>query len=108
MAAKNEVLGHTKCPLCGFDHQEVRAASNGKPYMICDECGMQMFARQARSVRLLRERAGGGVQGVAQAAKVSAKEAQAAPPNATQPERTIFDMFSFGKESKASEESAAI
>lgn len=55
---KNEVIGFMPCPLCGFDHQEIRKSEKSrKPYMCCDECGAQIFARQARSVNIMRDAA---------------------------------------------------
>lgn len=63
----NEVLGHSYCPMCvldaviagrGVDNlllQEVRLSDKSKkPYVVCDECGAQTFARQPRSVRTLK------------------------------------------------------
>ena len=57
MAAKNEVLGTTTCPLCKSEYaQEVRqSGKSGKPYINCDECGAQIFARQPASVKIMRE-----------------------------------------------------
>lgn len=63
----NEVLGHSYCPMCvldaviagkGVDNlllQEVRLSDKSKkPYVVCDECGAQTFARQPRSVSTLK------------------------------------------------------
>jgi len=63
----NEVMGHSYCPMCvleatvagrGLDGlllQEVRLSDKSKkPYVVCDECGAQTFARQPRSVRTLK------------------------------------------------------
>lgn len=54
----NKVLGHCACPMCGFPDQEVResSAKSPKPYLNCDECGVQIFTRQAKSVRILKQR----------------------------------------------------
>lgn len=51
-----DAIGHHACPLCGFDDVEVRETEgkNPKPYMVCEECGMQLFARQPAACRALR------------------------------------------------------
>lgn len=51
----NKVLGECICPVCKSEYpQEIRTAKTGKPYMNCDECGCQIFARQPQSVKILR------------------------------------------------------
>lgn len=51
----NEVLGECVCPVCKSEYpQEIRKAKTGKPYLNCDECGVQIFARQPASVKILR------------------------------------------------------
>jgi DNA-directed RNA polymerase subunit RPC12/RpoP len=51
----NEVIGQCACPLCKSEfEQEIRLAKTGKPYLTCEECGVQIFARQGRSAKLLR------------------------------------------------------
>jgi|CXWL01.1.fsa_nt_gi uncharacterized Zn finger protein len=57
-----EVIGQCVCPLCHSEYkQEVRLSEKSrKPYLNCEECGMQLFARQARSVKLLNELASSG------------------------------------------------
>lgn len=93
----NKKLGQCNCPLCDFPDQEVREDKNGKPYMVCDECGCQIFARQAKSIRKLRER----MEPVVEEEKdvVEAEETGAGvvekPVPAKVPELpTIFDMLS--------------
>jgi hypothetical protein len=49
-----KVIGHIDCPICKYEQQEVREDRNGKPYIVCDECGMQLFTRQAKAMNLLR------------------------------------------------------
>lgn len=99
----NKVLGHCACPLCGFPDQEVResSAKSPKPYLNCDECGVQIFTRQAKSVRLLKQRMEAAPQQAAAIAKPEPVKTPAAEHVAhvvaesqTEPsERTIFDWF---------------
>lgn len=44
------------CPLCGAG-LPIRAAKNGKPYCICNICGVQLFVRGKAGIRRLREMA---------------------------------------------------
>ena len=41
----NGRLGRFPCPVC-TEALEVRESKKGKPYVICDPCGVQMFVRQ--------------------------------------------------------------
>lgn len=52
----NQVLGMGTCPVCKSEYsQEVRLSEkSNKPYINCEECGAQVFARQPLSVKLLR------------------------------------------------------
>lgn len=49
--------GALECPLCN-QMTAVKADKNGKPYLICNDCGLQMFVRyltgQARLDRILQ------------------------------------------------------
>jgi predicted nucleic acid-binding Zn-ribbon protein len=122
--ATNEVLGHMPCPICGFDHQEVRKSAAGKPYLTCDECGCQIFTRQPKSQRAmlakLKRPEQPAVKMVApETKKPEAKPAPSAPVQVVKPaasaqpvapqaktakpeeEKTLFDVL-FGK-SKATE-----
>ena len=38
------------CCVCG-EAREVRTTKKGKPYMICDRCGVQMFVRVETGIR---------------------------------------------------------
>jgi len=38
------------CPVCG-DGLEVRESKKGKPYVICNGCGVQMFVRTEPGIR---------------------------------------------------------
>lgn len=40
------------CPLCA-EHRELRTDKNQKPYLICDECGVQLFIRKDAGNRRL-------------------------------------------------------
>jgi hypothetical protein len=42
------------CILCGRK-LEKRIDKNGKPYFICDPCGIQLFVRRKRGMELLEE-----------------------------------------------------
>ena len=42
------------CVLCG-SKLEKRVDKNGKPYFICDPCGIQLFVRRKRGMDLLNE-----------------------------------------------------
>lgn len=103
-----KVLGRCACPLCGFPDQEVRLSKNEKPYMACDECGMQLFSRQAKSVNLLKSRVKQiepvKVAPVVKAEPVAPVKPPAVPPVAVKKtvqddeEVTMFDVL-FGKKS---------
>ncbi len=43
-------LGLFPCCVCG-EAREVRTTKKGKPYMICDPCGVQMFVRVETGIR---------------------------------------------------------
>jgi len=42
------------CFLCG-NQIEVKNTIKGKPYFICDLCGLQTFIRRARGIEKLKE-----------------------------------------------------
>jgi transcription elongation factor Elf1 len=42
------------CCVCG-EAREVRTTKKGKPYMICDPCGVQMFVRVETGIRRLEQ-----------------------------------------------------
>lgn len=102
----NEVLGQAKCPLCGATHQEVRQSEKSrKPYINCDECGAQIFARLPESVRIMRD--------MARAEKVEAEPVQITrepvaepqtepvkPIDTPRPVRTGLDAFMWGAVTK--------
>jgi transcription elongation factor Elf1 len=45
------------CPLCE-EWLEIRLdEKHGKPYVICNLCGVQMFVRRERGIKLLEKRA---------------------------------------------------
>lgn len=41
-----------RCPLCA-EAQEIRTSKTGKPYIVCDDCGVQLFVRGSRGQRRL-------------------------------------------------------
>lgn len=48
-------VGTIACPCCDLD-AEVRETAKGKPYIVCDDCGFQGFARGQGAVAKLRTR----------------------------------------------------
>jgi predicted RNA-binding Zn-ribbon protein involved in translation (DUF1610 family) len=38
------------CPICGKDRL-VRYSKKGKPYVTCNECGMQLFVRAEAGIK---------------------------------------------------------
>lgn len=51
----NEIIGRPlPCPLCGQDIP-VKMSKSGKPYIICDDCGVQLFIRSPRGIERLRQ-----------------------------------------------------
>lgn len=51
------------CPLCS-ELRELRIDKNQKPYLICDECGVQLFIRKdagSRRLETMLQLAGTGV-----------------------------------------------
>lgn len=90
----NQVLGECICPVCKSKHpQEVRIAKTNKPYLNCEECGCQIFARSPESVKILRSMATpgqkpdslSGTQKQPEAAPVGAGQAVAKTPEKTPP-----------------------
>lgn len=55
----NKILGVCECPICKSEFlQEVRESEkSGKPYINCDDCGVQIFARTPASVKIIRNMA---------------------------------------------------
>lgn len=49
MLKQRQILGTCSCPVCKTPGQEIRASDKGKPYVMCDECDVQIFARSSRS-----------------------------------------------------------
>jgi len=43
------------CPLCE-DRLEIRISKTGKPYIVCDDCGVQMFIRYPAGIERLVDR----------------------------------------------------
>lgn len=50
------------CPLCG-EGLDVRETKKGKPYVICDPCGVQLFVRGKQGIQRFKELVGKGVAG---------------------------------------------
>jgi hypothetical protein len=47
-------IGRCKCPLCKSDKASVRLSAKQLPYIVCNACNAQMFARSDRSDALMR------------------------------------------------------
>jgi transcription elongation factor Elf1 len=47
------------CPLCNVT-LDVRKSVKGKPYVVCDPCGMQMFLRKDEGIAALHKISSGG------------------------------------------------
>lgn len=43
------------CPLCERALR-IRISKTGKPYIVCDDCGVQMFVRYPAGISLLYEK----------------------------------------------------
>lgn len=42
------------CPVCE-EPREIKGTKKGKPYLLCDGCGVQMFVRYSEGVERMRE-----------------------------------------------------
>ena len=52
---KSELAGKTvKCFLCGR-WPDVRISKKGRPYFVCDPCGMQVFVRGNKGIERLKK-----------------------------------------------------
>jgi DNA-directed RNA polymerase subunit RPC12/RpoP len=45
--------GFFPCPVCS-DRLDVRESKKGKPYVVCNQCGVQMFVRNDAGIRDLQ------------------------------------------------------
>lgn len=52
----NETLGKCACPICEMSGAAVRVTGKGKAYILCEECGCQIFARGFTADKKIRER----------------------------------------------------
>jgi len=43
------------CILCGRKLEKRTSTKNGKPYFVCDPCGIQLFIRRKQGIELLEE-----------------------------------------------------
>jgi hypothetical protein len=43
------------CLLCGRKLEKRTSKKNGKPYFVCDSCGIQLFIRKKQGIELLEE-----------------------------------------------------
>lgn len=64
------------CPTCGHGGAHVRESVRGRPYVVCEECGHQLFSRGDKSAALIR----------AKMRPVTALPAVAPPAQDTKPE----------------------
>lgn len=54
----NAAVGKIKCQFCDAE-ADIRRAKTGKPYIMCDECGTQVFARGDAAVASLEAKISG-------------------------------------------------
>lgn len=50
----NEAIGQIKCPCCASKKARVSVGANGRAYVTCSACHIQMFARSDYSDTLVR------------------------------------------------------
>lgn len=55
-AARENEIGRCTCPVCASDKARLRVSAKQLPYVVCDACHVQVFARSDVSDRLLRDR----------------------------------------------------
>ncbi|MDN3923337.1 hypothetical protein [Roseateles violae] len=72
MQARENELGHCRCPVCSSSRARLRLSAKQLVYVVCDACNSQTFARSDRSDEKLR-------------ALLIAEPAEAAPPGQTAP-----------------------
>lgn len=44
-----------RCPVCKIEKLDIRKDKNGKPYVICNPCSMQMFVRGNEGMKNLKK-----------------------------------------------------
>jgi len=49
---KNETL---PCPLCE-EELDIKISEKGKPYVVCDICGVQLFVRRPEGIKRLKNK----------------------------------------------------
>ncbi len=47
------------CPICGMQ-RNIRDSKREKPYVVCDDCGVQLFVRKAEGIKKFKELAATG------------------------------------------------
>lgn len=103
----NPDIARCACPICSGD-AALRETSKKKAYIVCENCGVQIFARGPESNRLLRAKGGAGEAATpAPAIQEAQKPAQQTSAPVTvrthssdgeTEEKTIFDILgSWGK-----------
>lgn len=96
MSAKNPDVGYIRCPVCEFPDAPVREqAASKRAYVVCDECGTQIFTRWTQGNRAVRAK----MRPVppAETVPVAAPPPDSAPaepaPKKKPEEKTIFDIL---------------
>jgi DNA-directed RNA polymerase subunit RPC12/RpoP len=51
---KSKVSPEYPCPVC-FEIREMRSSKKNKPYLVCDECGVQVFIRNKVGINRIAE-----------------------------------------------------
>lgn len=100
MSAKNPDIGYCRCPVCDFPDAPVREqAASKRAYIVCDECGTQIFTRWTQGNRAVRAKMR-PVQASAAPASSKAADADDLVLGPQQPkkekaaeEKTIFDLL---------------
>lgn len=49
----NSDIGQCDCPVCKMSGAHVRKTTKGKAYILCDDCGCQIFARSVVSDKIM-------------------------------------------------------
>ena len=49
------MIGRCRCPFCASSKAQLRLSGKGLPYLVCDTCNVQAFARSDRSDDAMRK-----------------------------------------------------
>jgi hypothetical protein len=90
--SEKRILGNLECPVC-FEEVELRQAKGGRPYIVCELCGIQLFTRSQKSAKILTDLLSEVKEKIpaAKPEKIPAVVQEKIPE--AKPEKTIFDFF---------------